>query len=131
MTCQLYRHFGEDGELLYVGISLSAVARLSAHNQSATWANSIRRVEIQAFPDRRLAELAEATAIQNERPKHNIRGYRPIGSMDLITAARAEAPESEDVKILCDYMEANGLRPKLTRAQIQRNYRRRKKEQGK
>lgn len=31
---ELYRHFAADGCLLYVGISLSAVARLTQHRQT-------------------------------------------------------------------------------------------------
>lgn len=30
-ACQLYRHYDPAGALLYIGISLSAVARLSQH----------------------------------------------------------------------------------------------------
>ena len=35
--CQLYRHFDCDGVLLYVGISLSTVARLCEHKHSSKW----------------------------------------------------------------------------------------------
>lgn len=68
----LYRHYDSRSELLYVGISLSAVARLSQHKLHAHWFTDIRRVEIERFdtPDR--ARAAERKAIKGEKPKHNI-----------------------------------------------------------
>lgn len=70
MTCALYRHFDADGVLLYVGISLSAVQRLSQHSASP-WSDRIARVDVERFPSREAAERAEREAIQTERPKHN------------------------------------------------------------
>lgn len=68
---QLYRHFGKDGELLYVGVSLSAVARLSAHGAVSPWFRDIVRVDVEIFPTRAEALLAEKRAIQTENPLHN------------------------------------------------------------
>jgi DNA-binding transcriptional regulator YiaG len=72
-ACQLYRHFDTDGRLLYVGISLSAVARLSAHFRDAVWCDQIARVEIESFASRAEAEVAEVEAIRLEKPRYNIR----------------------------------------------------------
>lgn len=68
----LYRHFDKDGDLLYVGISLSAVARLKQHMDHSRWANEISRIEIEQFPTREAALFAELKAIQSEKPRHNI-----------------------------------------------------------
>lgn len=68
----LYRHFDGNQVLLYVGISLSAVARLGQHMGSAHWALKIARVEVEWFPTRELALAAEKHAIQTEMPLHNI-----------------------------------------------------------
>lgn len=68
----LYRHFDEDGELLYVGISLNTIARLSQHQRHSEWFGLIARVEIQWFDNRQLAESAERQAILVERPRFNI-----------------------------------------------------------
>jgi hypothetical protein len=73
---QLYRHFGKDGELLYVGISISAMARLGQHKDDASWFSDIRRVDIETFPTREDALTAERAAIQDENPKHNIKHKR-------------------------------------------------------
>ena len=69
--CQLYRHFGPDGELLYVGISLSATNRLGQHRTEAPWFDLIVRVEIETFDSWESAEAAERRAISVEKPIHN------------------------------------------------------------
>jgi predicted GIY-YIG superfamily endonuclease len=69
----LYRHYEVDGTLLYVGISLNAVARLGQHSNTAAWYHRIARIEIEPFMSRREAREAERRAIQTERPCHNRR----------------------------------------------------------
>ncbi len=69
----LYRHYAQDGTLLYVGISLSAVHRLGQHKDNAHWYCNISRVDIEQFKTRGDALLAEKTAIQQEHPLHNIK----------------------------------------------------------
>lgn len=68
----LYRHFDKDGNLLYVGVSISAITRLEAHKQKAHWFWSISRVEFQTFKTRQESLAAEKAAIQTERPFFNI-----------------------------------------------------------
>lgn len=68
----LYRHFDADGVLLYVGISLSAVARLAQHRDNAHWYRAIARVDIEWLPTREDAIFAERRAIFRERPLHNL-----------------------------------------------------------
>lgn len=70
MKTALYRHFDSAGRLLYIGISLSVVTRLSQHKNSR-WFEDIRRIEVQWLPTRREAQHAEAVAIWNEKPKWN------------------------------------------------------------
>lgn len=70
-TCQLYRHFDKEGVLLYVGISLHAVYRLSQHRNGACWFSEIARVEVENFESRAAAEIAEIRAIKEEKPKYN------------------------------------------------------------
>lgn len=123
MTCQLYRHFDKEGSLLYVGVSLSAVARLFGHQKSG-WVDKISRVEIENFADRLSAERAELAAIRQERPQHNKKGAVRIS---LVDRARASAPGSEDVKFICDEFERLKASLPMTRAEIQKNYRLRKK----
>lgn len=68
----LYRHFDASGELLYVGISLSAIGRLAQHKRRASWASQIANVTIETFPTRKEALRAEAQAIVTENPKYNL-----------------------------------------------------------
>lgn len=68
----LYRHFDAEGTLLYVGISLSAVKRLSEHMRGSAWSKSIAKVEISTFPDKKSARQAELAAIETEKPLFNV-----------------------------------------------------------
>ncbi|MFA5920106.1 MAG: hypothetical protein WC856_02295 [Methylococcaceae bacterium] len=88
----LYRHFSSDGTLLYVGISLSAINRLSQHKTSG-WHTDIAKVDIEHFDNRISAMNAEEQAIKIEKPKFNIahnqenksinkRKVKKIGSKD-------------------------------------------------
>lgn len=68
----LYRHFADNGDLLYVGISLSWPARTKQHSVGSHWFNQVAKVEIEHFPDRNAALEAERAAIKAEHPKHNV-----------------------------------------------------------
>jgi len=72
----LYRHYDKEGSLLYVGISLSAINRLSQHKVHAHWFEKITQVTIEKFESRKEAIEAEKKAIINENPIHNL--YRPL-----------------------------------------------------
>jgi hypothetical protein len=67
----LYRCFDRDGSLLYVGISVSAAARLIGHKRNSCWFNSLHRVDVQYFSSRKKALEEEAAAIKKEKPKLN------------------------------------------------------------
>ncbi len=71
-TQHLYRHFDEWYNLLYVGIYLSTVQRLSQHKGQSHWFNSIQKITIEQFPSRHEALEAERSAIQKEEPLHNL-----------------------------------------------------------
>ena len=70
---QLYRHWDAEERLLYVGISLSAVGRLSQHRKTALWYERIAKVTIENFNSREELEAAEKEAIKREKPLHNIK----------------------------------------------------------
>jgi predicted GIY-YIG superfamily endonuclease len=69
---QLYRHYDADKNLMYVGISLNAFARLSQHRDHSKWFEKIAHVEIEHFPTREEALAAEKNAIKSENPMFNI-----------------------------------------------------------
>jgi hypothetical protein len=70
----LYRHFDAYGRLLYVGISISTLARLREHRRQSHWYERIARIEITKVATRELARKAELRAIRNEHPLWNIEG---------------------------------------------------------
>ena len=71
MKYQLYRQFDKSGKLLYVGISLSAMARLLSHQLNAKWFYRIAKIEIENFPNKLQAQCAERRAIMMEKPRFN------------------------------------------------------------
>lgn len=73
----LYRHWDEEGNLLYIGISLSAVARLSEHMANSSWAPDITKVTVEYYGNRRAALEAEQRAIETEAPAYNVVYNRP------------------------------------------------------
>jgi excinuclease UvrABC nuclease subunit len=75
---ELYRHYGPKDELLYVGVSISALVRLGQHRDCSEWFGKIKRVEIQQFESREKALAAEREAIEKERPHFNVRHKKPI-----------------------------------------------------
>lgn len=77
----LYRHFDKANQLLYIGISLSAVQRLSQHRDASHWFKQIRSVTIESFPSREAALEAERECIFREKPIHNV--VRPISQFEL------------------------------------------------
>jgi len=68
----LYRLWNSSDDLLYVGISKSALTRLGQHQRSQPWADEICRITIERFDTRGQAEAAEVEAIAAERPKYNV-----------------------------------------------------------
>ncbi len=70
-ACYLYRHYHPSGDLLYVGISLSALKRQIDHIREADWRTFIYQIVIEPFETREEALEAEQVAIRTEFPKFN------------------------------------------------------------
>jgi predicted GIY-YIG superfamily endonuclease len=69
----LYRHFGWDGRLLYVGITNDYGRRCAEHSEKWWWPQVDPSAStVQVFPNRLAALRAEKVAIRAERPVHNI-----------------------------------------------------------
>jgi len=69
----LYRHFDQDGILLYVGISISLIGRIINHRGNSFWFDDVATVTIERFATKREVLDAEKLAIIKESPKHNIK----------------------------------------------------------
>jgi hypothetical protein len=70
----LYRCWGDDGTLLYIGISLCALGRLHDHHRLQPWWPSLQRVDVTHLGEvtRAQAEAVEAQAIRDEKPRCNV-----------------------------------------------------------
>jgi len=68
----LYRMWDAKEELIYIGISRSAMVRLSQHQQTKEWAAEVHNITLEYFDSRELCKLAETKAIKSEKPKYNI-----------------------------------------------------------
>lgn len=84
----LYRHFDADGKLLYVGVSLNAVARLSQHKLNAGWFGQIASVTIEWLGSRHAALDAELRAIRTETPAWNKVGRKAVTKAFETSSAR-------------------------------------------
>ena len=103
MRTALYRHWDKDGTLLYVGISLSALARLGQHAEHAHWFKSIASVTIEHFETRADALAAERTAIRSEEPLHNLIRYKEAEAFGEATRAEDLASQSDLVRRVVAY----------------------------
>lgn len=67
----LYRFYGHDDALLYVGITASLPGRLARHRGDKPWWSEVARISVEHFPDRQSVLRAETGAIRTERPRYN------------------------------------------------------------
>lgn len=75
----LYRFFGRDDELLYIGITFDLPARLAAHRKGKHWWSDIVRIGIESHTSRKAALEAERQAIIAEQPRWNVtHNQRPV-----------------------------------------------------
>lgn len=103
----LYRHYDGNGRLLYVGISLSAINRMSNHKQTSGWSKLVATIKIERYNTRKEALDAEARAIQEENPPYNKVGKgktaRPYSAVKVHVRIPGEDP-------LKDYIRRRGLK---------------------
>lgn len=69
---ELYRYYDKGGRLLYVGVSLSSLMRLTQHRRERTWFDRVSKITIERFPTRAAALAAERNAIRMQRPLFNL-----------------------------------------------------------
>lgn len=77
VSTDLYRHFNDRGDLLYVGVSLHVLTRTVQHRQDSHWFEDVTRIEIERHQSEAAAKSAEERAIREERPKFNRVGAHP------------------------------------------------------
>lgn len=99
----LYRLFGADNELLYVGITNNPERRLDHHRARKPWWREVTMRVVEWYDDRPAAERAERKAIQTEGPRYNI--HHNQKSADLMAVA---AP-ARSYRTLSDLYEGRDL----------------------
>jgi predicted GIY-YIG superfamily endonuclease len=70
----VYRCFDASGALLYVGVSVAPIARLTEHKAGSPWAQTSATIIVEWWPDKASALAAETKAINQEKPRHNRSG---------------------------------------------------------
>lgn len=67
----LYRLFGADGRLLYIGATVDVIQRFGEHEKRTPWWAEVAEKQIERFDSIADARIAEARAIRNEEPLYN------------------------------------------------------------
>lgn len=67
----VYKLYNKSDELLYIGISGSAITRLSQHKQDKQWYIEIARVEIEHYETEKQARDVEGILIKELNPRYN------------------------------------------------------------
>lgn len=93
----LYRHYDEDGKLLYVGITDQPARRLTEHERNAPWRGKIASVITQRFNSQQEAVVAERIAIHDENPIWNIDRH-PV-EREVMVPFQARLPERLHMKL--------------------------------
>jgi hypothetical protein len=98
----LYRFFGTDGALLYVGITYDTEQRFTSHSNSSPWWKDVASQDIEWHETRQLALTAELAAIRTECPRYNISGspWAP-GPRELNPEERTMGELRSNVTELC------------------------------
>ena len=116
MSTSLYRFFGKDGRLLYVGISLSLAARLSKHSERP-WFGIVKSISVEHYESRDEAARREIVAIQNELPLFNVLHQPRVCDANEFCSVR------DAWKAVADYFPTpKALRYELTKSPRSRNY---------
>lgn len=107
----LYRMFGAEDLLIYVGISKDFGRRWAQHAVVQPWYPEIQRQTVDWYPSRDEAEAAEIAAIKVEQPKYNKQhALKPPRSrrMRRTVPADSDGLDRDRIVYLSATAEANG-----------------------
>jgi predicted GIY-YIG superfamily endonuclease len=96
----LYRMYGHDGALLYVGITCDIGSRFTTHSADKPWWTEVARIEIEHYPTREAALAAERAEIKARRPRWNIIHNHDHPAPDRGRLARMYAELDPKVRVL-------------------------------
>lgn len=140
----LYRFLGEDGGLLYGGITWWLGLRIAKHRREQPWWSEVVQVSVTTYANRFDALEAEVSMIETERPKYNqvpgkvqdaASGFRPVGYVASgpvhqagpvpiggLTAAGQEADQVTDddlIERLREWADREGSVPSRERVRVE------------
>lgn len=87
----LYRFYGTDGALLYVGITNSIGSRFKDHAREKPWWFEVADCRVAFYADRASLARAEADSIAYEHPRYNIRQEMPVSRTARVPRPRPVA----------------------------------------
>ncbi len=99
----LYRFYGRDGALLYVGITLNPGKRWEKHRDEKPWWTDVTDIKLEQHPTRQAALEAERAAIIAEKPAHNIVHNRTPKAGHRRAARRTVEPAASTTPELSAY----------------------------
>lgn len=76
----LYRWWDADGNLLYIGKSISLFARIESHRQRSSFFEEAASMTMERYPDEITLGLAEVEAIRAARPPYNVAHNREVNA---------------------------------------------------
>lgn len=75
----VYQMFGDNDELLYVGVSCQVRSRIRDHFAEKPWVRTdVRRIEVHNGMSEEEAITQERTLIRERRPRHNVLAPDPM-----------------------------------------------------
>lgn len=98
----LYRLFGEDGTLLYVGVAVNPRTRWSVHSREKSWWPEVASRSVEWHEDRPAAEAAEAAAIVTEAPRYNVEHSMTRQRGDARNEYRSPYPKPRQIRVATD-----------------------------
>lgn len=106
----IYRAYGKGGELLYIGATQNATARLSTHRGGAEWFPYMREYTVRRYDSVSHAFEVEARAIKLLNPEYNIAGTAfEIGrrqSMKIWREEQSSRDTAKEIERLKEEMQA-------------------------
>ncbi|WP_405888827.1 GntR family transcriptional regulator [Streptomyces sp. NBC_01136] len=97
----LYRLYGADDRLLYVGISNEPKERMKAHAADKPWWGQVETRDFEWFETRERAAKAEVDAIRLEQPLHN-HAHNTAAVLALLPAALEEPLRPQFTPVVAD-----------------------------
>lgn len=69
----VYRFYGEQEQLLYIGVSWAPFKRWAYHRRNAAWFSRAQVVQVDVYRSRRTALRIEREGIREQAPAFNVR----------------------------------------------------------